>query len=55
MEAEIITLLSNSLQLIAINTIGNPNKSTDRLSSLYKHTVPGFWGFKILRVGGGRL
>ena len=33
MEAEIITLLSDILQFIAINTIGNPNKSTDPLSS----------------------
>lgn len=47
MGGEVITLLSNNLQFIAIKHIGNPNKSTDLLSILYKHTVPGFWGFKI--------
>jgi hypothetical protein len=44
MEAEITTLLSTSLQFIAIFIIGNPNKSTDRLSMLYAYTVVQFLG-----------
>ena len=38
MGGEIITLLTNNLQFIAIKPIGNPNKSTDRLSMLYAYT-----------------
>jgi hypothetical protein len=44
MEAEIITLLSVFLQFIAIKHIGNPNKSTDRLSMLYVYTVVQVFG-----------
>jgi hypothetical protein len=47
MGGEIITLLSDILQFIAIKPIGNPNKSTDRLTSLYVHTV--FQVFGVLK------
>jgi hypothetical protein len=50
MEAEIITLLSDNLQFIAIFIRDNPRKELILYPVLYEK--PGFWWFKILRGAG---